>query len=161
MSTHIVGIDPGLVHTGVVSLSIFPHNKTIVEKHVVINGPDPAATAAWVQAQGGKPSIFIEGYRPRMKMSTDRRMIEAVAGIRHALPGSVDLDNMGVKKVIKQKLMELLEVWNFSDPTHHQDLRSAARIGLFGAVKDKELNHLLGTVVVDFLDGKPWQVTHA
>lgn len=158
---HIIGIDPGLRDTGVVSLEFFEHNKIIVEKHTVVSGPDATATALWCAAQGLRPRKYIEGYRQRMKLNTDQRMIEAIANFRAAMKDAEVLDNMGVKKIVKPKLMEILEVWQFNTATHHQDLRSAARIGLFGAIKDKELNAFLGRVVVDYLDGKPWTVTHA
>lgn len=158
---HIIGIDPGLVHTGVVSLQFYPHNKTIVEKHTVVAGPDAKAAAYWCAAQGLQPRVFVEGYRQRMKLATDKRMIEAIAEFRRAMKDAEILDNMGVKKIVKPKLMELLEVWNFNTVTHHQDLRSAARIGLFGAIKDRELNAYLGKVVVDYLNGEPWEVSHA
>jgi hypothetical protein len=65
---------------------------------------------------------------------------------------------MGVKKVVKSPLMELLGVWDFRLKTHHQDLRSAARIALLGMLKDDHLNKLLTDVVADHLRGENWNV---
>lgn len=54
--------------------------------------------------------------------------------------------------------MNLLGVWKFSTVTHHQDLRSAARIALFGMLKNEETNRLLADVVADHLKGSDWDV---
>lgn len=161
---HIVGVDPGLVHTGVVSMLFQPDHQIITVAHAAIDGPDEKATKLWIDSlYGPSPNIWIEGYRQRMKLNTDKRMIQAEQRFQQELRvrGVQVLDNMGVKKIIKQKLMEIVGVWNFSTPTHHQDLRSAARIALLGAVRDKEMNAYLGKIVVDHLNGTPWQVTHA
>ena len=85
-------------------------------------------------------------------------MVTAVSEMRKATGGKVLL-NEGVKKVIRPELMKLLHVWLFSTKTHHQDLRAAARIGLFGMVKDEHLNRVLADIVRDHLDGCDWKVT--
>ena len=150
----IVGIDPGLVHTGVVKMQFSVARKAIEVTHTAVDGPDPAAVEAWI---GTPTAVFIEGYRPRSNLSTDQRMVTAVSKFREELGGTVLL-NTGVKKVVRQPLMELLHVWSFPTVTHHQDLRSAARIGLLGMLKDDHLNHLLTQVVTAHLDGNPWNV---
>ena len=163
--THIVGVDPGLVHTGVVSMVFDSTNRTIQVDHEAVVGPDATAVTLWamgrrtkkVQPYWVKPDIFIEGYRPRSHFTSDKRMVEAVSNMRAASKGRV-LDNTGVKKVIRQKLMELLGVWKFSTVTNHQDLRSAARIALLGMAKDDALNQLLADIVRDHLNGQSWTV---
>ena len=52
----------------------------------------------------------------------------------------------------------MLKVWTFSTPTNHDDLRAAARIGLYGMAKDVHLNKILAYVVRSLLDGDPWLV---
>ena len=74
------------------------------------------------------------------------------------LKGSTVLPNMGVKKVVRRPLMELLGAWKFSTVTHHQDLRSAARIALLGMLKDPHMNRLLFDVVLDHIEGRTWRV---
>jgi hypothetical protein len=54
--------------------------------------------------------------------------------------------------------MELLGVWKFHTVTNHQDLRSAARIALYGMVKSETLNKVLYSVVDDHLVGRAWRV---
>lgn len=164
-TTHVVGIDPGLVHTGAVRL-VFKHEaRSLVIDHEALLGDDANKVAAWADGSGihpslySKPHIFIEGYRQRSSFNTDKRMIEAVSEMRVATKGTV-LDNTGVKKVVKRELMDLLGVWKFSTPTHHQDLRSAARIALYGMLKDDDLNAVVTGVLVDHLNGRPWYIHH-
>ena len=156
---HVVGIDPGLVHTGCVRLRFWPGEKRAEIEHAVFSGTSPAPVRDWTLAPGLRiqPRIFIEGYRPRSHLGTDEKMVTAVNQLKLATGGKVLL-NEGVKKVIRPELMKLLEVWFFTTPTHHQDLRSAARIALFGMVKDEHLNQVLADVVRDHLDGRSWQV---
>lgn len=160
-TTHLLGIDPGLVHTGLVSMIFYPSLRRILIRELACNGlaPEQVVTAVGALAKTtARPMIFIEGYRPRSNLNSDKRMTVGVSELHKALPGSRVLQNMGVKKVIKQPLMELLGVWNFSTLTHHQDLRSAARIALLGGVKDDDVNALLFKVVEDHLAGKTWSI---
>ena len=103
----LIGVDPGLVHTGVVAMHFHPDVLTCAVEHEAISGANVAAVKDWVT------------------------------------------------RVVTQELMELLGVWKFSTPTHHQDLRSAARIALLGAMKEDVLNGLLTRVVLDRLQLQP------
>lgn len=154
---HVVGVDPGLVHTGVVSLLFERAQRKLHVESVPIVGPDAGATQAFIEIAGPPGSVFIEDYKPRSHFSTDARMTEAVRDMR-AATGGVVLNNTGVKKVVRQPLMELLGVWKFSTVTHHQDLRSAARIALLGMLKDPHMNRLLFDVVLDHIEGRTWRV---
>lgn len=156
--THIVGIDPGIVHTGVVSLRFLPKMREVHVKDHVTLGPDPVDVGDWVVANchdGLRPTIYIEGFRARSNFGHDQEMQVAVAAMRTATGGKV-LDNTGIKKVVKRPVLELLGVWKFSTPTNHDDLRSAARIAVLGMLKHH--NELLADVVRDHLDGRPWDV---
>ena len=160
-STHVVGVDPGLVHTGVVSMFFRPDLQQIIVDYEAVLGPDGSAVARLIdrwKIAAVKPDIWIEGYRPRSNLNSDKRMVEAVSEIRKATRGKV-LDNTGVKKVVKQPLMELLGVWKFATPTHHQDLRSAARIAILGMLKDPDQNRLIADIVKAHLAGTPWTIT--
>jgi len=165
-STHIIGVDPGLVHTGVVRMLFDPDNRVITTEHEAVAGPDATAVAFWAAGRGTRLQlhellpwrvVFIEGYRPRSNLNSDARMVEAVSQMRAATKGTVLL-NTGVKKVVKRDLMELLGVWKFGTVTHHQDLRSAARIAILGMLKDEALNRLVYDVVDDHLKGRTWTV---
>lgn len=160
--THVVGVDPGLVHTGVVSVLFMPEDKAVEVEHEVILGPNAQAVGKavdlWAHQRTERPQGWIEGYRSRSNLNSDARMIKAVADIRAATRFKV-LDNTGVKKVVKQPLMELLGVWQFATPTHHQDLRSAARIAILGMLKDPDQNRLIADIVKAHLAGTPWTIT--
>lgn len=159
--THVVGIDPGLRDTGVVDLVFIRPKRKIYVNELVVSGLAPAGIVgsidAWEKQARHSATVFIEGYRPRSHLANDRRMQDGVTRIRQATGGTV-LDNMGVKKVVKKSLMDLLGVWSFSTTTHHQDLRSAARIALFGMLKDDDMNRLLADIVSDHLKGDDWRV---
>jgi len=160
--THIIGIDPGLVHTGGVSMQFLPESHSIWLDTRVITGPDSAEAEAWIISLSSNrwpDAVYIEKYRPRTHLSTDERMVKANHEFG-TLRNSKLLLNYGVKKVVTEKLMKLLGVWQFNTPTHHQDLRSAARIALLGMLKDTEQNALLTMIVRDHLKGETWTVHH-
>jgi hypothetical protein len=153
-----VGIDPGLVHTGLVSLLFSDDNRTINLQDRVIAGPDARAVRASIPLLGAKPVKFIEGYRPRSNFYGDNKMVQTVAEMAREI-GAIVVPNMGAKQIVRQPLMELLGVWKFSTVTHHQDLRAAARIAIFGMLKDDELNEVIAGVVRDHVDGRTWRIT--
>lgn len=163
MRWRITGVDPGLVHTGCVDIYFDMSHNAVHIRHEAVAGPDAAAVGdfAWRMSRPGEISnqVFIEGYRPRSHFDTDSRMTQAVRDIHAGVPGSKVLQNTGVTKVVKQPLMEMLGVWNFSTTTHHQDLRSAARIALLGAMKDPTMNTWLADAVLGLRQrGGPWRV---
>jgi hypothetical protein len=159
-TTHVAGIDPGLVHTGVVQALFDPVNQCVSIYHSVVLGPN-AEQVHQVPFLLAADHIFIEGYRSRSNFHGDKQMLLAVDKIKSALPKGRVLDNMGIKKVVKRPLLELLQLWKFDTPTHHDDLRSAARIMLLGMLKDEKMNSLLADFVRDnVLNGRHWDVQH-
>ena len=161
-SPTVIGIDPGLVHTGVVMLDFDIDNRVLTVGSRAIPGPNAiAAREAIDEMTPGKVystlDIFIEWYRPRSGFSVDERMVQANADFRRETEGKL-LRNTGVKKVVSQELMSLLNVWKFSTTTHHQDLRSAARIAILGMMLDETLNKALFTFTTDNIDGRNWDV---
>lgn len=158
-STQIVGVDPGIVHTGVVVLVFIPKMRQVGVLHEVVAGTDAAGVASVIDElcpqRGVKPHIYIEGYRSRSNLAHDKDMLIAVRDMQQATKGRV-LDNTGIKKTVKPEVLKLLGAWKFSTPTNHDDLRSAARIAVLGMLK--EHNALLADVVRDHLDGRSWRV---
>jgi hypothetical protein len=160
----VIGVDPGVVHTGVVMLDFNLEHKALTVDHRVVDGTDAAATAEAVRdmtkirGRFTTLDIFIEEYRPRSGFGVDQQMMVANAEFRTALQGKL-LRNMGVKKVVTRELLELLEAWHFSTTTHHQDLRSAARIAVLGMLLDPALNNVLYLFTTDTIDGRTWNVS--
>ena len=154
----VLGIDPGLVDTGVVRMFFNPQEKSYARDYHVFTalGTEVEPLVSWYDNAPGV--TFIEAYRPRSAFTTDARMGTLVNDIRRAIPGSKTLLNQGAYSVVKQPLMEALDVWNFRWKTHHQDLRSAARIALFGMLKDPDMNRVIYDYITDYLAGNPWEM---
>lgn len=164
-NTHVIGVDPGLVHTGVVHLWFDVGLKKIDLTTSVFDGLNPRGlrdeildkmvVGSWLHY------CMVEDYKPRKVLNTDRDMVQFIGALKTETRGYAVkyYDNMGVKQVVRRPLMELLHVWSFSTKTHHQDLRSAARIALFGMLKSDDLNEILTRVVIDHLNGDTWIVT--
>lgn len=158
----VFGVDPGLVHTGIVMLDFNVKERELVVDHRVVDGLH--ATQARTDIEGLTPlkvyqtlDIFIEKYTPRSGFSQDERMVQANADFSQKLGGKL-LRNTGVKKVVTMELMKLCHVWSFGTTTHHQDLRSAARIALLGMMLNPTLNEVLYTYCTDTTDGRNWNV---
>lgn len=157
--TQIVGIDPGIVHTGVVSLRFLPKMREVYASHAVVQGTNVMDTWKVVDdwTHGRRCEVYIEGYRSRSNLAHDKDMLIAVSEMKKEMgPTAKVLDNTGVKKTVKPAVLQALGVWKFSTPTHHDDLRSAARIAVLGMLK--EHNELLATVIRDHIDGNGWTI---
>ena len=164
--THIVGVDPGLRDTGLVLITFDPNIHKITTSAYVVPGAlvkqDPAILKRWLTLKAFDPApfIYIEKFVPRPGMNTTPEMVELERLIAMNLKDSKLVRNTGVKQVIVQHLLDMLGLWKFDVATNHDDLRSAARIALFGMAKDDRLNKLLASVVRDELDGRPWTVVN-
>ena len=100
----------------------------------------------------GETHIFVEQYRDRGTVfNTHATMRQLETLIRSTIPESKLIDNTGIKKIVTSEMMKLLDVWDFDQKTHHQDLRSAARIALYGALKDEKLNRVLYHLITRLL----------
>jgi hypothetical protein len=85
-------------------------------------------------------------------------MVTGVAELKATMPLATLMSNAGAKVLVKPTVMKLLKVWTFDQSTHHDDLRSAARILIFGMMRDKNLNPILASFVKDHLDNVEWTV---
>jgi hypothetical protein len=144
------GIDPGIVDTGAVTFYLDTEHLTLAVTAEKLLGSDPEPIEAYVTYHSGDRTLtFVEAYRDRGTVfNTHGTMRNIEAALRRSLPGVEILDNTGVKKVVTKPLMQLLGCWDFPTVTHHQDLRSAARIALYGGLKDSEINSLLTRIVM-------------
>lgn len=153
----VIGIDPGLVHTGAVRILLLPEEQKFSTDFLVVDGVSDAELdklAEWCSLF--TDPVFIEAYRPRSHFQNDARMGKAVNDLKRLIPRAKSLDNTGVKQVVKTDFMKALDVWTFPVVTHHQDLRSAARIGLYGLMKDEASNEVLADFIRDHLEGNSW-----
>jgi hypothetical protein len=158
----VAGVDPGIVHTGVVMLKFDQDRHVLKVQHRLVMGLDAHATRAELETMAHprglhSVSTYIEKYRPRSGFGNDERMVAANAEFKAVIGGTL-LRNNGVLRVVSKELMQLLHVWKFSTTSHHQDLRSAARIALLGMLLDPVENKVLYDYVVDNCDGRDWDV---
>jgi hypothetical protein len=144
------GIDPGIVDTGAVTLFLNPRLLSLSVSAEKLPGSLPEPIAEYVRRNTRDRTLtFIEAYRDRGTIfNTHGTMRNIEAAIQRLLPDAQILDNTGVKKVVTKPLMQLLDCWDFPTVTHHQDIRSAARIALYGGLKDPEINSLLTQIVM-------------
>lgn len=162
----VVGIDPGIVNTGIVVYFICPQERRVILKHTAIEGCKVedihAFLALLLDMSTARPwtYVFVEAYRPRSHFDTDARMGAAVNEIKKMGPEVYALDNSGVKNVVSRAMLELLNSWSFSTKSNHQDVRSAARIAILGMLKNETLNNLLAQVVLSKIEGdSPWVIS--
>ncbi|AYD86152.1 hypothetical protein SEA_BURRO_9 [Microbacterium phage Burro] len=151
---HLNGIDPGLVHTGIVSLQVDSQKRTHRVWHQVVDGPDVEAVRDSPILVGTR--IFIEKYEDRGTVfETHAEMRKFETNISNALPGAKVMSNVGVKKVVTDKMLAIL----IGDlpATHHKDLESAARIMIAGGLKDPVVNSVLYHLMIDHLAGASWR----
>ena len=154
----VIGIDPGIVNTGIVVYNIYPTARALSVDHNAIVGCDTQDILAYIKLhQMGGPwpwtYLFVEAYRPRSHFDTDARMGAAVNDIKRMGIHIYALDNSGVKNVVSRALLELLNSWNFLTKSNHQDVRSAARIAILGMLKNETLNRLLAQIVFSKING--------
>jgi len=149
---HLTGIDPGLVHTGVVKLQLNNLERTINVTSVVVLGPDAAAVKSVV---GQAPNVFVEKYEDRgTSFSTHGEMRAFERDLTAAIPRAQLLSNTGVKKVVTETMLDVIV--GKLPTTNHQDLESAARIALYGGLKIPEINSVLYHLAIDHLAGRSW-----
>lgn len=157
MASSIIGIDPGVVHTGCVRVTIDPVEETITRACTVIDGLDMQAAADWVDSQP-HDLVVVEQYKVRKNFSADTDMLRAESEIKRLVPRIKVQDNYGIVKLVPIGLLQILGLWDYPMSTHHQDLRSAGRILVRGAVRMPVYNKLVADVVLAHLLGQDWKV---
>lgn len=156
-SIAIIGIDPGIVDTGAVALHLTSNSVKWSTSFMRLPGEDPAAVRGFVSNhQADQTHVFVERYRERGNVfNTHDKMRKLERDIKAAVPEAKLIDNTGVKQVVKIALLELFGLYKFPTVTHHQDLRSAAYIAFYGALKDDALNRILTEITINELEGGP------
>ena len=166
MKYEVWGVDPGLVDTGIVQISFDTDTQRWYVNHTVFKGVvdtqrkrriPSAEIADYLNAEvPSHAAIYIEAYRPRSHYQNDAEMGRAINDLKARVRKAKSLDNTGMKKIVKPALMQRLNVWTFSTKTHHNDLRSAAMIALYGMLKDEVGNSVLFQFLCDELADRPW-----
>lgn len=167
MKTTIIGIDPGVIHTGCVALTFDDSARTIDIDYEVVNGVDVSDVCDWVNQFPLGP-LFVEDYNPSNYAREDKKMSEALGRLKMVYPPSDDpivkyIDNAGINTMIPVLVQKCFGIYKFPITTHHNDLNSAGKIALLGMLQDKGpvLRELVSRVVKDELwgPGHAWSVT--
>lgn len=157
VSLQVFGIDPGIVHTGLVELNWDFHNRKLrvnarsvdgITEQSVIELQKRIEQRMWL-----KSNIIVEEYRPKSHFSTDTKMVEGQAMLKLHLPSAKIINNSGVKSIVTKELLQLLDLYDWPT-THHNDLRSAARIALLAMLRDERANNRLAEFVGAALNNK-------
>lgn len=152
----ILAIDPSsnkikTSTTGIVLLD----NARLVESWVVSYGMK--GFADWFHKVGNNleiDTVVIEQFEARDNdKSKDNSVLETIAYIQLCYPDAVLQRNAGYKSDIPDDLLKVLNLWKFQK-SHHQDIRAAARLGLFWAMRNdiEEVVKDIGKVVSEHRD---------
>lgn len=93
--------------------------------------------------------VVIEKFEARDNdKSKDNSVLQTIAYIQLHFPDSILQRNAGYQTDIPNELLKRLGLWKF-EKSHHQDVRAAARLGLFWAMRNdvKEVIDDIGKVV--------------
>ncbi|HEK9991818.1 TPA: hypothetical protein TT567_000841 [Streptococcus equi subsp. zooepidemicus] len=134
----ILAIDPSsnkikTSTTGIVLLE----NARLVDSWAISYGMK--GFAGWFHEIGGSleiDTVVIEQFEARdSDKSKDNSVLETIAYIQLCYPDAVLQRNAGYKSDIPDNLLKELKLWKFKK-SHHQDIRAAARLGLFWAMRN-------------------------
>lgn len=67
--------------------------------------------------------------------SKDNSVIETIAEIQRLIPNTEPFRNGGYQTDVPNELLKALDLWKFGK-SHHQDVRAAARLALFYAMRN-------------------------
>lgn len=82
--------------------------------------------------------VVIEKFTSRENdRARDNTPVQTIEAILSCYPEAQLIGNSGYKQTIPDALLKELDLWKFSDKTHHNDLRASARIGLHWAVMNE------------------------
>lgn len=96
--------------------------------------------------------VVIEKFEARDNdRSKDNTVLQTIAFIQTYYPDAILQRNAGYQSDIPNDLLKKLGLWKF-DKSHHQDVRAAARLGLFWAMRNdiQEVIDDIGKVVNEY-----------
>ena len=135
----ILAIDPGSAKAAKSTHGIVLLDNAKLVDHWVVPSAKIESTRKWFEEVGRflKPDIVvIEKFEARDNdKSKDNSVLENIALLQILFPGSVLQRNAGYQTDIPNDLLKALGLWTF-DQSHHNDVRAAARLGLFYAQRN-------------------------
>lgn len=80
---------------------------------------------------------IVEKYEARdSDYSRDNTVKQTIDEIKRCIPNVIEQRNAGYAQDVPEPLLKKLDMWKFDDKTHHQDIRAAARLGLFWSMRN-------------------------
>lgn len=147
----ILAIDPSSAKAETSTNGIVLLDNTRLIKHWVV-GYSVKDIRNWYENEGRflKPDIVvIEKYEARDNdLAKDNSVLETIALFQILFPDAILQRNAGYQSDIPNSLLKKLGLWKF-EKSHHQDVRAAARLGLFWAMRNdiEEVVQDIGKVV--------------
>ena len=89
--------------------------------------------------------VVIEKFEARDNdRSKDNTVLQTIAFIQTYYPDAILQRNAGYQSDIPNELLKKLGLWKF-EKSHHQDVRAAARLGLFWAMRN-DIQEVIGDI---------------
>ena len=151
----ILAIDPGSAKVASSTNGIVLLDNAKLVNHWVVPSAKVQYIRNWFEEVGrflDVDVVVIEKFEARDNdKSKDNSVLENVALFQVLFPESVLQRNAGYQSDIPNELLKRLGLWKF-EKSHHQDVRAAARLGLFYALRNdiKEVIDDIGNVVHEY-----------
>ncbi|MCS8613768.1 hypothetical protein [Streptococcus thermophilus] len=152
----ILAIDPSSAKAETSTNGIVLLNNAKLVKYWVV-GYSIKDIRSWYENEGRfiKPDIVvIEKYEARDNdLAKDNSVLETIALFQILFPDAILQRNAGYQSDIPNPLLKKLGLWKF-DKSHHQDVRAAARLGLFWAMRNdiEEVVQDIGKAVSGYIN---------
>ena len=135
----ILAIDPGSANVAGSTNGIVLLDNAKLVNHWVVPSARVHDIRNWFEEVGrflDVDVVVIEKFEARDNdKSKDNSVLENVALFQVLFPESVLQRNAGYQSDIPNELLKRLGLWKF-EKSHHQDVRAAARLGLFYALRN-------------------------
>lgn len=93
----------------------------------------------WYEEEFGKikcDKVIFEHFEARdNSKAKDNTVLETIAEIKRLIPAAEGVRNGGYKSDVPDNLLKILGLWKFGK-SHHADVRAAARLALFYAMRN-------------------------
>ena len=153
----ILAIDPGSAKVASSTNGIVLLDNAKLVNHWVVPSAKVQDIRNWFEEVGrflDVDVVVIEKFEARDNdKSKDNSVLENVALFQVLFPESVLQRNAGYQSDIPNELLKRLGLWKF-EKSHHQDVRAAARLGLFWAMRNdiQEVVDDIGKAVHEYSD---------
>ena len=151
----ILAIDPGSTKAVDSTNGIVLLNNAKLVNHWVVPSAKIHDIRKWFEEVGRflqADVVVIEKFEARDNdKSKDNSVLDTIAYIQLCYQEAILQNNAGYKSDIPDDLLKILGLWKF-DKSHHQDVRAAARLGLFWAMRNdiEEVIQDIGKVVSEY-----------